>query len=327
MKVAARFPADGSVVDIPSLELVEGERFIVFGPNGAGKTTLLRLLAGVMGDEPQLDAAYMPQQPYLFRGSAGWNLGLGLTEEEAAWAGQHARTFGLADQLTRPASQLSGGERQRLCLARTLATSHPWVLLDEPLSALDVADRGKLAAELAHALEGRSAIIVTHDRDEAAVLGDRVGVMVDGQLQQLGSVQEVFSLPSSAAVAEAVGVGNVVEGTVAGHRDGLAEVKSGRVVLAGVGTVPNAGPARAIFGAEAVTLYRGRNVGAGSAVNHWEGTVTDVRHSGRMVTVLVDVGIPMVALITPGSLDALGLASGAPVTAAVKATAVRIIPA
>ena len=76
-----------------------------------------------------------------------------------------------------------------------------------------------------------------------------------------------------------------------------------------------------------MTLYAGHNIGAGSAVNHWEGTVTDVRPSGRMMTVTVDVGIPIVALITPGSLDALALAAGTRITAAVKATAVRIIPA
>jgi molybdopterin-binding protein len=325
--VSARYPVDGSVVDVRDLQLTEGERVVIYGPNGAGKSTLLRLLAGALPGGFRLDAAYLPQHPYLFRGSAGWNLGLGLTAEQSVWAGQLARRFGVAKQLSEPAAVLSGGERQRLVLARTLAMRRPWLLLDEPLSALDVADRLAVAAQLAELLEGRSAVIVTHDREEAVVLGQRMAVMVGGRILQEGPVAEVFSLPAGEEVARAVGVANVLEG-IAGIPTGpLVTVEMGGVRVSGIGTVPRGARARAFFGAEAVTLFAGRDAASGSAVNHWPGTVTRVREAGRLVHLTVDVGVPVVALLTPGSLEGLGFEPGSEITAAVKATAVRITPA
>ncbi len=322
-----RYPEDGSIISVARLTVEPGGRLVIFGPNGAGKTTLLRVLAGVLPGGPSIEAAYQPQHSHVFRGSAGWNLGLGLDAEQTAWARTLADRFGLDPEVyLDPARALSGGERQRLSLARTLARPEPWVLLDEPLAALDVADRMAVAAALVGSLNGKGAIVVTHDREEAAVLGERLAVMVEGTIVQEGPVGEVFSLPVDDRVAKAVGVANVLDG-VAGESEGpLSSVQVGAVNVWGVGELGQGSPARVLFGAEAVTLFAGHDATAGSARNRWSGRVADIRETGRLIEVIVDAGVPIAALITPGSREALHLAPGVLVTLTVKAAAVRVIP-
>lgn len=322
-----RYPADGSIISVERLSVEAGGRLVVFGPNGAGKTTMLRVLAGVLPGGPPMAAAYQPQHSHLFRGSAGWNLGLGLDPEQTAWARTLADRFGLdPDVYLDPARSLSGGERQRLSLARTLARPEPWVLLDEPLAALDVADRMSVASALVGSLNGKGAIIVTHDREEAAVLGERVAVMVDGAVIQEGPVAEVFSLPADDRVAKAVGVANVLDGLAGASEGPLSSVMVGPLHVWGMGDLAEGSSARVLFGAEAVTLFPGHDATAGSARNRWPGRVSALRETGRLIEVIVDAGSPIAALITPGSREALHLAPGVPVTLTVKATAVRVVP-
>ena len=322
-----RYPGDGSIVSVDRLSVEPGGRLVIFGPNGAGKTTLLRMLAGILPGRPPMDASYLPQHSHMFRGSAGWNLGLGLDAEQTVWARTLADRFGLnPDVYLDPARALSGGERQRLSLARTLARPEPWVLLDEPLAALDVADRMSVAGALVDSLGGKGAIIVTHDREEAAVLGERLAVMVGGTILQEGPVAEVFSLPVDDRVARAVGVANVLDGVADGREGPLCSIQVGPLHVWGVGDLEAGASARVLFGAEAVTLFTGHDAASGSARNRWPGTVAALRETGRLIEVIVDAGSPIAALITPGSREALDLAPGAPVTLTVKATAVRVIP-
>ena len=325
-KLDLRFPADGSVVAIDGLELRRGERLVVFGPNGAGKSTLLRLLSGTLPGGPVLESTYLPQSPYLFRGSAGFNMGLGLSAEEASRARQIADQLGVGDLLIYEASSLSGGESQRVALARTLARSEPWVLLDEPLAGQDERDRMNVAAVIIEAIAGRGAVIITHDHEEAAALGDRMAVVVDGRLLQEGTIAEVFSLPAGDEVAAAVGIGNVIDGEVVGSEGPLISLRSGEMTIWGLGEAPIGHPARAVFGAESVTLFRGREGAAGSARNRWVGTVTELRVLGKLIEVVIDAGGRVVALITPGSQEVLQLDPGANVTLTVKAAAVRVNP-
>lgn len=321
-----RYPANGSVLSVEGLDVRQGERLVVFGPNGAGKTTLIRLLAGTLPGGPVFDSAYLPQSPYLFRGSAGFNMGLGLTAEEASRARHLADRLGVGDLLQYEASSLSGGEAQRVAVARVLAVRRPWVLLDEPLSAQDEQDRMMVAAVIIEELGDRGAVIITHDRQEAAVLGDRMAVLVGGRLLQEGPVDEVFSLPAGDAVAAAVGIGNVIDGEVVDAEGPLTALRAGEMTVWGIGEVPTGDPARAVFGAEAVTLFRGREGEAGSARNRWVGIVTELRDLGQLVEVVIDVGNRVVALVTPGSQEVLQLGPGANVTLTVKATAVRVNP-
>jgi molybdopterin-binding protein len=197
------------------------------------------------------------------------------------------------------------------------------MLLDEPLAAIGLADRGTVAAAIGRALEGRSAIIVTHDRQTAAALGDRVAVLIDGAIRQIGLPSEVFALPDDDAVAAALGIANVMTGEVMETDGALVALKVGPLVVWGIGDPQASG--RALFGAETVTLYAGDRPDSGSARNTWPGTVAEIRPEGYLVEVLVDCGPTVVALVTPGAVAGLNLRAGDAATVAVKATAVRIL--
>ena len=319
-----RYPQDGSVVSVDELVLVQGESLVLFGPNGAGKSSLIRLIAGTLGDGPALPAAYLPQRPYMFRGSAQLNLTLGLKASEAERALALAAELGITHLLDKSASSLSGGERQRVALARTLSSEADLVLLDEPLAPVDLRDRGPMASVITAALSQRRALIVSHDRESVASLGNRVAVMIDGSVRQTGGVAEVFSLPSDDVVASVVGVSNVLAGTVGRVDPPLVEVSVGPLRVWALGDQQEGGQVKLLFGAETVSIHVGR-APSGSPRNVWTGVIEDVRASGRLVELVVDAGTRIVALVTPGSFEAMGLAVGDTVRLAVKATAVRAV--
>lgn len=302
-------------------ELVSGVTTVVFGPNGAGKTTLLRELVG------ELEAvAYLPQQVYLFRGLAGTNLGLGLTDEECGLAGQYARRFGLGELLAQPARVASGGERGRLGLARTLARSDDIVLLDEPLAAVDLAERPAIAATVRRGLRGRTAVIVTHELEQVVTLGDRLAIMIDGEVVQQGTVETVMAHPVSEAVARTIGVTNVYDGEVVATSASTVTVQTESVQMIGTGDVEAGMAVRVLIPAETVTLLQsGSASSGGSARNRWSGVIRDMEPVGRLTDVIVDIGVPLRAIVTPGSVDELGLAVDGDVVAAVKASSVRVV--
>lgn len=324
--IRLRHPADGSMVDA-EIPVEGGRRLVLFGPNGSGKTTMVRLLAGIVPGGPSLDAAYLPQHPHLFDGPVGWNLGLGLDAEGAALAGQYVRRMGLGARLTDPAHILSGGERARVALARTLARPEPVVLLDEPLAAIDAPDRLALASLIVEAVGDRATVVVTHDLTEAVAMGTHMAVVDVGRVLQVGSVPSVLSRPADDRVARAVGVANVLEGVVEEASEGVVTVATGDIRIVGHAELPVGARARALFGAEAVTLYSGSIDEVGTARNHWEGFVEELRPSGRLTEVHVVSGMPIVGLVTPGSAAGLDLHPGAVVTASVKAAAVTVVPA
>ena len=319
-----RWPNDDPIVDIPELSVELGERLIVFGPNGAGKTTLLRLIAAIEGEGGTPYASYLPQRPYLFRGTCRANLYLGLGTDARGKAEDLADRLGVGDRLDDQARTLSGGERMRLSLARTLSVDTPLVLLDEPLAPLDLRDRESVAAVIVDALDGRTAMIVTHDRDTAAMLGDRLAIMIDGKILQLGPVAEVLATPTDDTVAEIVGVSNVIDGNVVGRHGALVEIEWGAHRFFALGDHAPGTPVKVLFGGEAVGVHKSL-LGESSPRNLFPGVVSEVRETGRLAEVVIDCGSPVVALITPGSLDTLDLAPGSDVHVSVKATAARAV--
>lgn len=218
------------VLNDVSFSIAVGERVALVGPNGSGKTTLLRCLAGLepttggtihlageeIGGKPphRRGLGMLRQDPTLFpRRTVGENIAYGLEVAGRPIAEQDARVDELATLLhlerlvDRAPATLSGGERQRVALARTLAPRPRLVLLDEPFAAIDPQLRTELMVAFVDALRatGTAALHVTHDRDEALFLGDRVMILQAGRLEQVGEPAAVFAGPANARVARFLG--------------------------------------------------------------------------------------------------------------------------
>jgi molybdate transport system ATP-binding protein len=318
---------------------------VLFGPSGAGKTTLLRLLAGlerpdageiVFRGRTWFDAStgvclapgrrragFVFQDYALFPHlTVAQNVKFGATGHDCDAV---MRQFGLAEFADRLPRQLSGGEQQRLALARAVAAAPELLLLDEPLSALDLNSRVKLRHELRRLLLAAAvpSLVVTHDRTEAMVLGDFLAVMVEGRLRQLGPVQGVFRRPADRETAIAVGIENVLPAEVESRSNGLLQLRAGQARLECVDR-GETGAVLALFRAEDVTISR--DLAPGSARNHLRGTVTGVAREGPVARVELECGILLVALVTAQSVADLDLDFGQTVYAAVKATAIHLLP-
>jgi iron(III) transport system ATP-binding protein len=224
-----------------SLGIRKGEFVCFLGPSGCGKTTLLRIIAGLevqtAGEIWQAgrDISRLPpaerdygivfQSYALFPNlSVADNVAYGLVNRKTPKAQALARVHELVKLVGLPGSegkypaQLSGGQQQRIALARALATSPGLLLLDEPLSALDALERVRLRSEI-RALQqklGVTTIMVTHDQEEALSVADRIVVMNQGAIEQVGTPLEVYREPASPFVADFVGKVNVLPATVAG---------------------------------------------------------------------------------------------------------------
>ena len=238
--VIKRFPGL-TALDGVSLVLAPGEFVALLGPSGCGKTTALRVLAGLEPvDEGRIlidghDVVRVPtnkrdigmvfQSYSLFpHMTAQENVEFGLRMRRVPAADRRRRAeealelVGLATQGARYAHQLSGGQQQRVALARALVTRPRVLLLDEPLSALDAKVRLQLRDEIRRIQTelGITTVFVTHDQEEALAVADRVAVMRDGRIEQIGTPEELYTRPASAFVAEFVGLSNPLVGKVEG---------------------------------------------------------------------------------------------------------------
>ena len=222
-----------------SLEIHEGEFVCFLGPSGCGKTTLLRAIAGLdiqtsgAVEQGGVDISNLPpserdfgivfQSYALFPNlTINRNVAYGLENrktpkaETAARVAELLKLVGMSDQGEKFPAQLSGGQQQRVALARALATSPGLLLLDEPLSALDAKVRVHLRHEikqLQHKL-GVTTIMVTHDQEEALTMADRIVVMNEGVIDQVGSPLDIYRRPASPFVADFVGTMNFLSATV-----------------------------------------------------------------------------------------------------------------
>lgn len=341
------------VLDVPSLAITSGEVLAIMGPNGAGKSTLLLSLALLrkpttgeihIGGEMvhwgsdllrlRRRMAVVFQEPLLLDTTVQENVAIGLRLRGQKGPGveravQHwLERFGIAHLARRQARTLSGGEAQRTSLARALVLAPEVLLLDEPFAALDPPTRAGVTADLQAILRetALTTVMITHDRDEALTLGDRLGVLIGGQLRQLGIAEEVFSSPVDADVAAFVGIETVVHGAILAQEEGIARVLLGDRIVEAVTVLPVGSPVLACIRPEDITLLRGvESEKVSSARNCLPGVLDRVIPLGVQVRVVVDCGFPVVALITRRSAGELGLSPGQPVYVSFKASAVHLI--
>jgi ABC-type sulfate/molybdate transport systems ATPase subunit len=323
------------------LALSVGTRTIALvGPSGAGKTTVLRAIAGLvrpergritLGERPWFDSEQKIDVPPEER-SVGlvfqeYALFPHMTVEQNVAYGGRARVGELLDLLgisqlrhARP-EELSGGERQRVALARALARDPAVLLFDEPLAALDTHTRGRVRAEL-QGLLGRlqlPTLLVTHDFQDAAALAERVGVIVEGRLVQVGTPTELVAAPASPFVADFTG-GNLLRGSA---RDGGNELTE--VVLDDGTRIFSTDRLEGTVGAVVYPweIAVAREMPVDSAQNHVLAPIGSMIPVANRVRVRIG---PVTAEITAASAERLRLRVGEPVVATFKAAGTRLVP-
>jgi spermidine/putrescine transport system ATP-binding protein len=335
------------------LEIAGGEFFSLLGPSGCGKTTTLRMLAGFeRPDSGQIlldgeDLAPMPPhkrpvntvfQTYaLFPFLDVWhNVEFGLRyrkiskEETRRRVGEALEMVRMSPYAERRPGQLSGGQQQRVALARALVLNPAVLLLDEPLGALDAKLRKELQRELKSVQQsvGITFVYVTHDQEEALTMSDRLAVMADGLVEQIGTPEVVYSEPASAYVAGFLGSANVVDVEVLGPDAGAMTCQLGPFTLRAIG-LSATGPAKVVIRPERVLLGpSGGEAPAGAST--FPGLVDHVVYLGPTTHVVVRLSDGQTLLSAVP--NAIGPASawyqpGAAVQAHVHPEACRLLPA
>ena len=261
----AKTYANGTrALDPVALDVARGETLVFLGPSGCGKTTLLRIIAGLeqpdAGGRVLFNGADVTAVPIerrnvgmVFQSYALFpnmnvadNIGYGMKIRGVDRAERRARIAelvaltGIEGLENRRIDQLSGGQRQRVALARAVAVRPSVLLLDEPLTALDAGLRERLRGELDRLLRmlGITTVYVTHDQAEAMALGDRVVVMRNGAIAQIGRPRDIYFAPANRFVAEFIGAANILEGDYA---DGVLNLSGGKL------PVDCGAPAGAVF--------------------------------------------------------------------------------
>ncbi|HEV8063508.1 MAG TPA: ABC transporter ATP-binding protein [Acidimicrobiales bacterium] len=342
---------DATAVDNISVTIQAGEFFSLLGPSGCGKTTTLRMVAGF--EEPTSgsilldgsDVARLPPNkrnvntvfqsyalfPFL---NVADNVAFGLKYKTSSKA-EVSRQVGEALELVqltgyekRRPGQLSGGQQQRVALARALVLKPAVLLLDEPLGALDAKLRRALQVELKALQErvGITFLYVTHDQEEALTMSDRLAVMSNGRIAQLGTPRTVYEEPADAYVADFLGVSNLMEAHVerAGSDSTPCELRVGSFTLSATcGSVDATGDVKLAIRPERVQLHPAD----ASGVNHVPATIERVVFLGSASQVILSLasGDRLQALIQNDG-EPLAWTSGSAVNVVLPPDALRVLP-
>ncbi|HLU11379.1 MAG TPA: ABC transporter ATP-binding protein [Oceanobacillus sp.] len=323
-----------------SLEIETGELFVLLGASGSGKSTLLRMIAGLtevdsgrilLNDQ---DVTHLPPQKRgtgfvfqnysLFRHmTVAQNIGFGLSirrtrrQVHVQRVQELLELIGLPDYGDRYPSQLSGGQQQRVALARALAYQPSVLLLDEPFGALDVKIRVQLRQNLReiHKRLGLTAILVTHDQEEAFDIADRIGIIEQGELLEVGTPSELYRRPQNLFTATFLGSTNI-----------LRARRNGKSVYVGDVSIPappetdhlTGQPVEVLFRPEEVELSTVRPAAQTSVIG--SGTVENIAFAGPILRLSVRLasGETIQALLTPGEFRERGIEPGQEVWVSLK---------
>ena len=345
---------DFTAVDDAHFSIAQGEFFSMLGPSGCGKTTTLRMIAGF--EQPTsgairldgVDVSRVPpnkrdvntvfQQYALFPHMNVYdNVAFGPRSRKASKAEIAKRVpelleiVRLADFANRRPSQLSGGQQQRVALARALVNLPKALLLDEPLGALDLKLRHAMQFELKRIQRevGITFVYVTHDQEEALTMSDRIAVMSDGRVEQIGTPTEIYDNPASVFVAGFIGQANLWPGAVTGRSGDTADI----VALGGASLKGRCQSDALRSGIDAVLMVRPERItistnDPGPTNQRIRGTVVDLTFQGPIVRLVLHASdeTPIIANIDPDH-DLPMLRPGDSVFASWSASAASVLPA
>jgi len=334
-----------------NLSIERGEVFALIGPTGSGKTTLLRLIdlidrpasGKIRFDDADTDApaavrldmrrrmAFVLQKPVVFNLSVYDNVACALR-----WRGIKGSRLkekvnhiidvvGMSDYRSRNARQLSGGEVQRVAIARAIALEPEVLLLDEPTANLDPLSAARIEELISSIIKSYAATIImaTHDLAQGQRLADRIGVLMNGELQQAGGARDVFASPRNREVAEFVGVENIIDGVITSSEDKIVNIESAGRSIEAISDYAVGEAVCACIRPEDVTLALSRI--SSSARNSFEGEIKWLVSMGPLTRVELQCGFPLVATVTKRSAEEMGLSKGKKVFATFKATAIHVI--
>ena len=346
--LAKRFGAFEAVCGI-DLDIPPGEFFSLLGPSGCGKTTTLRMIAGFerpSGGHIFLDGKDVSDTPpnrrnvnTVFQSYALFshltvaeNVAFGLRfakasrEETRSRVGEALSLVRMQELRDRRPHQLSGGQQQRVALARALILNPSVLLLDEPLGALDAKLRKALQIELKALQEqvGITFVYVTHDQEEALTMADRLAVMNEGRIEQVGSPREVYEEPASAYVADFLGVSNMLDAQVVGaDSDGRCRVRIGDSELfASRGDTSARGPVKVVVRPERVRVEAPGETGE----NRLPGIIERIVYAGAIsqLVVTLDRGTPIRCMLANDGAGS-SFDRGAPVSVYLPCEALRVL--
>ncbi len=334
-----------------TVAIKKGEAFALIGPTGSGKTTLIRLLDLLLfpttgriyfdgadvtySRHAQLEArrrmSYVQQKPVVFSMNVYDNVACGLK-----WRQKKRNTIkrrvddalelvGMSNYRTRNAKTLSGGEIQRVAISRALVTEPEILFLDEPTANLDPISTSKVEQVIHDVIREKKVAIVmaTHDMVQGQQLATKIGVLLDGELMQVGSPSEIFSSPESQKVAEFVGIENMLPGTVIEREDNLLTIDVGGSHIQTVSDHLTDNDVYVLIRPEDITFSLSHNIT--SARNLFLGAITRLTPVGPLVRLEIDCGFPLFGLVTRSSVSDLGLEIGKEIYANFKVTATHVI--
>jgi putative spermidine/putrescine transport system ATP-binding protein len=346
--ITKRYPGtDQPAVSDFNLEIEQGEFISLLGPSGCGKTTTLRMLAGLVeptsgeihiaGKELTHSPVHKRDMGMVFQNYALFphldvkqNVAFGLEMRKLGKAEVRQRVqealelVHLGHLRDRRTKALSGGQQQRVALARALVIRPKVLLLDEPLSNLDAKLRGSMRDEIRSIQQqtGITTVFVTHDQDEALATSDRIVVMSDGNIEQIGTPPEIYERPASRFVATFIGRANFFDGRTVESHDNAATVE-----IAGIGRIPatdaiaSSGPVTVLVRPHHISIARAIEGSTGL-----RGTVTNVVYVGDAVEYGVGLAGGKTVQVQSASTSVGPIAAGEAVTLSWGAGDARVLP-